>query len=324
MNDESLGRLERVDLRTIWTSEPAQFTPWLARAENLEILGETLGLELERESVEKQVGSFRADIVCRDNGTGSPVLIENQLEQTDHDHLGKLLTYAAGLQAVTVVWLAASFREEHRAALDWLNEITHEESRFFGLEIELWRVGDSPAAPKFNIISMPNDWSRSVTPALGGAKQSETKLKQMEYWSGLQSVLNDMNGQVAGNRKPQPQHWMDYPIGRTGFHLSASMNSRERYIRVDLYISGEDAKQRLALLEQQKDEIERELGSSLEWGDELPTARDSKIAYYCRDIDPDDESDWPRQHEWLAKHLNDMHRAFSHRVRDLGMDVQIG
>ena len=317
MNDQSLGRLERVDLRTIWMSEPAQFTPWLAREENLEILGETLGLELERESVEKEVGSFRADIVCRDIGMKSSVLIENQLERTDHDHLGKLLTYAAGLQAVTVVWLAASFREEHRAALDWLNKITHEESRFFGLEIELWRIGDSPAAPKFNIVSMPNDWSRSVAPALGGAEQSETKLKQMEYWSGLQSVLDDANGQVAGNRKPQPQHWMDYPIGRTRFHLSASMNSRARYIRVDLYISGEDAKQRLGLLKQQKDEIERELGSSLEWGDELPTARDSRIACYCRDIDPDDESDWPRQHMWLAKHLNDMHCVFSRRVREL-------
>ena len=255
MNDQPLGRLERVDLRTIWTSEPALFTPWLARAENLEILGETLELELERESVEKPIGSFRADIVCRDIGTGSPVLIENQLERTDHDHLGKLLTYAAGLQAVIVVWLAASFREEHRAALDWLNDITHEESRFFGLEIELWRIGNSPAAPKFNIVSMPNDWSRSVTPALGGAKQSGTKLKQMEYWSGLQNVLDDTNGPVAGNRKPQPQHWMDYRIGRTGFHLSASMNSRERYIRVDLYISGEDAKQRLALLEQKKTKL---------------------------------------------------------------------
>ena len=317
MTDPSLGRLQRIDLRTIWTSEPGQFTPWLAKAENLELLSETLQLELERESVEKQVGAFRADIVCRDINTDSPVLIENQLERTDHDHLGKLLTYAAGLQAVTVIWLAASFREEHRAVLDWLNEITREDTRFFGLEIELWRIGDSSAAPKFNIVSKPNDWSRSLAPAIVGAKQSETKLRQMEYWSGLQSVLDNTNGPVTGNRKPQPQHWMNYPIGRTGFNLSASMNSRERYIRVDLYISGEDAKELLALLEKQKDEIEREVGSSLEWGDELPTARDSRIAYYLRDIDPDDESDWPKQHEWLANGLNSMHRAFFQRIRDL-------
>ena len=321
MKNQSLGRLERVDLRTIWKNEPKQFTPWLAREENLEILGEALGLRLECKAVERGAGSFRADIVCRDidsdTGDEASVLIENQLERTDHDHLGKLLTYAAVLQTVTVVWLAESFRDEHRAALDWLNEITHEKASFFGLEIELWRIGKSPAAPKFNIVSMPNDWSRSVTLALDGAKQSETKLKQLEYWCGLQVVLDDTNEQVAGKRKPQAKHWMDYPIGRTGFHLAASVNSRARYIRVDLYISGEEAKQRLRFLEQQKDEIERELGLSLEWGDESPTARDSRIACYCRDVDPDDKSDWPRQHRWLAKHLNDMHRAFARRVGEL-------
>lgn len=321
MNDRSLGRLQRVDLRTIWTSEPVQFTPWLARPENLEILGETLGLDFESESVEveKEVGSFRADIVCKDS-EGSSVLIENQLEQTDHNHFGKLLTYAAGRQAVTVVWLAARFRDEHRAALDWLNEITHEKSRFFGLEIELWQIGDSPAAPKFNIVSMPNDWSRLVAQssrAMDDAELTKTKLKQMEYWTRLQSVLDDQNGEVKGNRKPQPQHWMEYPIGRTGFWLSAVLHSRQKYIRVELYISGVDAANHLDRLEQQRDEIERELDYRLEWGDQSPTARDRRIAYYRRDVDSDDESDWPRQHEWLAKHLNDLHRVFVQRVRDL-------
>ena len=203
MNDQSLGRLQRVDLRTIWTSEPVQFTPWLARPENLEILGETLGLELELEAQEKEVGSFRADIVCRDIGTGSSVLIENQLEQTDHDHLGKLLTYAAGLQAVTVVWLAERFRDEHRAALDWLNDITHEESRFFGLEIELWRIGDSPAAPKFNIVSMPNDWSRSVR-SVDDVELSETKLKQRNTGPGYKtcSIRSAGRSEAIANRNP--------------------------------------------------------------------------------------------------------------------------
>ena len=317
MTDQSLSRLERVDPRTIWTSEPGEFTPWLAEPDNLERLGEELQLELERVSVEREVGSFRADIVCHDVGTGSPVLIENQLERTDHDHLGKLLTYAAGLRAVTVVWLARSFREEHRAALDWLNEITHENTRFFGLEIELWRIADSPVALKFNPVSTPNDWSRSVTPAIGGAKRSETALRQMEYWSGLQGVLDDHNGPVRGNRKPQRKNWMDYPLGRAHFHLVAHFTSREGYVRAGLYIRGKDAKRHLALLEQQKEEIERELGSSLEWGVESRTARDSIVACYYRDVDPDDKSDWPRQHKWLAQHLNDLHGVFSQRVRDL-------
>jgi hypothetical protein len=141
MTDALIGRLERVDLRTIWTSESSDFTPWLALPENLTVLSETLDIDLEFEGREKPVGRFSADILCKELGTDRWVLIENQLERTDHCHLGQLLTYAAGLQAVTIVWIAARFTEEHRAALDWLNQITDETVRFFGLEVELWRIG---------------------------------------------------------------------------------------------------------------------------------------------------------------------------------------
>jgi len=320
LNKQHLGRLQRVELRTVWTNEPAEFTPWLAEQENLRILGDTLGLELEPDSVEKEVGSFRADIVCKDIGTDSLVLIENQLEQTDHDHLGKLLTYAAGLQAVTVVWLAERFRDEHRAALDWLNEITHRDARFFGLEIELWQIGDSPAAPKFNIVSMPNDWSRSVAQAARAADDagiSELRLMQRNYWTGLQDRLTAAAGPIRGNRKPQPQSWMAYGIGLGGFHLGAVMNTLEKFLRVELYIAGEDANERLASLERNKDEIERELGYPLNWGDQSPTARDRRITHYLRDVDLVDESDWDRQHDWLAKRLNEMHRAFVQQIKGL-------
>src|SRR5688500_16692480 len=139
----TLGRLQSVDLRSVWASECTHFTPWLAQAENLELIGEAIGVELELEAQEKRVGPFRADILCKDTITNSWVLIENQIEPTDHCHLGQLLTYAAGLQAATIVWVAGKVREEHRAALDWLNEITGERFNFFGLEIELWRIGDS-------------------------------------------------------------------------------------------------------------------------------------------------------------------------------------
>ena len=320
MNEQSLGRLQRVELRNIWKSEPAQFTPWLARAENLEVLGETLGLELEPIATEKEVGPFRADLVCREIGTGNTMLIENQFEQTNHDHLGKLLTYAAGLQAVTVVWLAESFRDEHRAALDWLNEISHEESRFFGLEIELWRIGESPAAPKFNIVCTPNDWSRSVTLAartIDDRERSELELKQIKFWAGLHEELNAARGPVRGNRKAQPQNWMTYGIGVGRFKLGAVMNIGERFIRAELYISSDNANGLLDQLEGQKEEIERELGYRLEWGDQLPKATDRRISRYRREVDPGDESDWPAQHGWMAKALNDMHRVFAQRIRGL-------
>src|SRR5690242_9746546 len=173
MVEISLGRLAKVELRDIWASEATSFTPWLAREENLAVLAETLGLELELEAQEKAVGPFRADILCKELGTNSWVLVENQLERTDHCHLGQLLTYASGLEAVTIVWIAARFTEEHRSTLDWLNKITDDSFRFFGLEVELWRIGSSPAAPKFNIVSKPNDWSHSVRKAADAIDDGE-------------------------------------------------------------------------------------------------------------------------------------------------------
>lgn len=152
MNKPTLGRLEKVDLRTYWKSESHDFTPWLASPQNIQLLAEAIGLELEVEAQEKGVGPF-SDILCKDTTTNDWVLIENQLEPTDHTHLGQLLTYAAGLQATTIVWVSERFTSEHRAALDWLNEITEEKFAFFGIEVELWRIGDSVPAPKLNSTS---------------------------------------------------------------------------------------------------------------------------------------------------------------------------
>src|SRR6185437_4226591 len=143
MKATSLGRLIKVNLRDVFPTEAGSFTPWLAQEENLSLLSETIGINLQCEAQEKDVGPFRADILCKDTITDNWVLIENQIERTDHTHLGQLLTYAAGLQAVTIVWVAERFTEEHRAALDWLNERTDAHINFFGLEIELWKIGDS-------------------------------------------------------------------------------------------------------------------------------------------------------------------------------------
>jgi hypothetical protein len=195
--ERPLGRLERVDLRDIWISEAAGFTPWLARPENMAVLSEALGFDLEIEAQEKTVGRFRPDILCKDTETSRWVLIENQLERTDHGHLGQLLTYASGLDAATIVWIAARFTEEHRSTLDWLNKITDDSFRFFGLEVELWRIGESPAAPKFNIISKPNDWSHSIAQAaraIDEADLSDVRLMQRDYWAGLNKALAAAGG----------------------------------------------------------------------------------------------------------------------------------
>lgn len=322
MNSTALGRLIRVELRDIWLSESSDFTPWLAREENLAVLGETLGLDLELEAQEKSVGPFRADILCKDVGSNNWVLVENQLERTDHSHLGQLLTYASGLDAVTIVWIAARFTEEHRSTLDWLNRITDESFRFFGLEVELWRIGDSPAAPKFNIVSKPNDWTKSVHQAARAIDESqvtELRVMQRDYWAALHAELDRQKGPISGNRKPQLASWMNYPVGRSGFSVTALMVRPKREIRVELYISSEAAKAFFGLLEEQKEEIEREIGYPLDW-EPLPDKRDSRIAVRLLGVDPEDRSDWPRQHEWMAQRMNDFHRVFSPRVRLLDAD----
>lgn len=211
-----LSRLKRVDLRAIWASELTDFTPWLAREENLAILAETLGIDLELEAQEKAVGPFRADILCKDIGTDAWVLIENQLERTDHTHLGQLLTYASGLSAVTVVWIASHFTEEHRSTLDWLNKITDESFRFFGLEIELWRIGDSPAAPKFNVVSKPNDWTHSVARAaraIDSAELSEVRATQLAYWTAFHAVLDLQGGPYQDNASRSRNRGWAIPLG---------------------------------------------------------------------------------------------------------------
>ena len=319
MNTYNLGKLLKIELRDIWMSESSDFTPWLAREENLLTLGETLGLELELEAQERSVGPFRADILCKDIGTNAWVLIENQLERTDHSHLGQLLTYASGLEAVTIIWIAARFTEEHRSTLDWLNRITDETFRFFGVEVELWRIGDSPAAPRFNVVSKPNNWNKLVTQAARAIDESELsdiRALQLAYWGALGDVLMAKGGPLARERRPQPQSWMSYAIGRSGFGLNASMSRPKRQIRAELYISNPHAKAFFSLLRQQKTEIETELGYTLDW-DELPEGKDTRISTPLNDIDLENREDWIRQHDWLVTRLNQFYRVFVNRIKKL-------
>lgn len=317
-----LGQLEKVDLREIWQSESSDFTPWIAKPENLSILSDTLSIDLELEAQERSVGQFRADILCKDIGTDNWVLVENQLERTDHTHLGQLLTYASGLQADTIVWIAAQFTDEHRATLDWLNEITDDKFRFFGLEVELWRIGLSLAAPKFNAVCKPNNWSRSVARAarsIDDAELTEARVGQREYWDAFHARLQSFGGPVSGNRKAQPQSWMNYGVGRTGFHLSANMNRIKKYVRTELYISGQDAKKYFEVLLTRREAIEDQLGFPLEW-EPLPDRTDCRAAVYLREADADQRDDWDRQHEWLCQNINKLHAVFSPEVKGLSTE----
>lgn len=314
----SLGRLERVDLRNIWISEASDFTPWLAQPNNLSVLADAIGMELELEAQERSVGPFRADLLCKNINDDHWVLIENQLERTDHTHLGQLLTYAAGLQAVTIVWVAARFTPEHRAALDWLNEITDQSFAFFGLEVELWKIGDSPAAPKFNVISRPNDWTRDVGQAarrIENETLTDRRQKQLAFWTMLRAYLEETRSPIKA-QKPFPQHWTNFSIGRGGIHLSATTHSTEHRLGVELYLDGPSAKQQFYALLEQKGQIESELGTALNWM-ELPDRKASRIVLFKSGVDPMDESNWSQSCEWLKAQLEAFNTAFRDRVRDV-------
>lgn len=312
--------MNKVDLREAWVSEANGFTPWLAQEENLKLLGEAIGIDLELESQEKFVGPFRADILCKDTANDAWVLIENQLERTDHTHLGQLITYAAGLDAVTIVWIAQRFTDEHRAALDWLNDHTDEKINAFGLEIELWQIGDSPFAPKFNVISQPNDWSRTVQQAASGGV-TEHKQVQLKFWTAFKAYMEE-RGSFVKCQKPAPHHWNNQAIGRSGVHLTSIIsawnsvtNSWNPEIRAELYMDGPKAKQEYAALEKQKPEIEEALGFPLTWYNS--EKNDTCRLYARQNTDFRNESLWPQQFEWLREHLEKMHRVLAPIVKSL-------
>jgi Domain of unknown function (DUF4268) len=320
----SLGRLNRVDPREVWPSESADFTPWLARSENLAVLGDTIGLDLEIEAQEKDVGPFRADILCKDLRTANWVLIENQLERTDHGHLGQLLVYASGLKAATIVWIARQFTDEHRANLDWLNAISDEEFQFFGLEVELWWIGPSLPAPKFNIVSKPNDWSRQVTQAaqrIEASELSDTKKTQLEFWAGFMEFLSSLESKVRSTA-PRPQHWASFSVGRSGFRLDAYALVRDSAVGVNLIIGGENAKPNFHLLLKEKDAIEEAIGASLQWR-ELPQYKESQIYTGPRPADFKQRGRWPEFYTWLADMIEAYSGAFGPRIRHLRPDRSI-
>ncbi len=320
---KTLGTLEKVELREVWERENSDFTPWLAGEENINILGQKIGLDLEVEAQEKSVGKFKADILCKDINTDNWVLIENQLEKTNHGHLGQLLTYATGLDAVTIVWIAASFNEEHKATLEWLNKITDENYNFFGLEIELYKIEDSKIAPNFKIVCQPDNWSQSISREAKRIEQgevSETKLKQYKFWTELGKELQTAETPLK-LQKARPQHWTNLAVGKTGVRLAATFNTQEERVSAQLYIVRD--KSMFKALENDKELIEKELGEKLSW-QLLPEKAASRIALYRPNSDIENNDDWKEMLRWLVEKLEKLRSVFSPRLKNLRLESEEG
>lgn len=316
----NFGKLQRVaDIRRYWPREDSDFTPWLGSEENIAILGDTIGMELEVQQQEANVGPFRADILCKNTSDNTLVLIENQFGKTDHSHLGQLFTYAAGLDAVSLVWIVEKFTDEHRAAIDWLNRITEEGFHFFGIEIELWTIGESDPAPKFNIVSKPNDWVKTVREATETRNRSElSEWQQMQYeiWQRYGSYLTEVGSQFNAP-KPSNSLWVGYGIGRSDAALIVQFTKAEAQVYVQLASNKHpDWYQKL---ECQQDVIESEIAALID--EELYWAERDGLKHshigVSKEFDVTNRDNWPEIFEWMETRMAGIKAAFSPRVRAL-------
>ena len=312
MTTEKLGKLKQIDPHEVWKHEAFNFTPWLVKEENLNDLGELLAIPLEFLEREKSVGPYYADVLCRDTDDDSYVVIENQLEVSDHDHLGKLLTYAAHFNASTVIWIARYFTDQHRAAVDWLNEHSDETTRYFGLEIEVWQIGESAYAPKFNIVAKPNNWTK------GAQIKGLTKLQQMQlkFWQGFKDYVKAAHSKlIKQTAEPRPKNWMGLGknIGRPGFFLYVAASIKPKIdkgheLRAHFCINKKTQKNAgyyYKQLHSQQKAIDSEM-ENLMWDE-------PNFGIYSRldDLDLFDENARPEQYDWLLDQLEKLYRVFS-------------
>ena len=313
MLEGDLSALVPVDLRGHWLDEAKNFTPWLAQEASLELLSTTLGMELELEGMEVPVGPYKADIVARDlSSSDARVVIENQLEKTDHDHLGKTITYASGLDARVIIWIAKEFSEEHRRALDFLNENAAPDLRCFGIEIQLWKIDESRPAPLFKVVSSPNDYTSIIRTER--EELTDAKRLYLNFWGRFKEYCAS-EGTKLNLRKPRPQHWFSIAIGKSKFGLNLTASIQKQRIGCEVYIRGVNAEEAFHLLRKQKQAIESETGQ-LEWM-ELPEGQDCRIVRYHSGVNLQDQSGWEEAHKWLKQEAEAFHKAFSHRIKAL-------
>lgn len=258
-----LGKLEEVQLRTIWEHEQYDFSKWLAREENINELGNVLGLSLYDIETEKFVGNYRCDILCKDELTNKIILIENQLEATNHDHLGKIITYASGLNASVIVWIVENAKEEHKAAIEWLNKNMNSEISFFLIELHVYKIGDSIPAPQFKIIQQPNDFTLQVKENMNSSKIiNESMSKRLEFWSLLNTTLEERNFPFK-KRKATTDHWYDFAVGSSKCHLSCALVNKSGFLRIAMIIP--DNKELFDYFYLNKNEIQNTINLELEW-----------------------------------------------------------
>ena len=284
-----LGKLQEIDIRKVWQHEQYDFSKWLAGEDNIQELGNALNLSLTDVETEKFVGNYRCDILCKDEITGKVVLIENQLESTNHDHLGKIIAYASGLDASVVIWIVASARQEHASAIEWLNKHTDDDLSFFLVEVHAYKIGDSEPAPQFKIIEQPNDFIKSVKAISQSSNISDSERSRLEFWTQLNEVLEERR-KPFNKRKPTTDHWYSVAMGSSECHISIDLVNKEHKIRVGVWIG--DNKQLFDKFYANREQIEASCGFKLTW-DRLENKKASLACTYIHGLDFDNPDNYP-------------------------------
>lgn len=303
-----IGRLEEVNIRELWSHEQYDFSKWLAKEENIELLNDTVGLTLTDVDKEVYVGSYRCDLVAVDETTGIRIIIENQLESTNHDHLGKIITYASGLDASVVIWIVKEAREEHRSAIEWLNNNMSKGISFFLLEIHAYKIGNSLPAPMFKVIEQPNEFIKS-NKRIRDSELTKTEAMRLNFWTEFNHLLLE-NGKPFNARKATTDHWYDVALGTSEAHITITLVNKDGNVGVEVYIT--DNKDLFDRLFSHREEIEDRLGFEMEW-ERLDDKKASRIKYYIPGLDFDNQGNFPElMHEIIKKVLivRDVFKAY--------------
>lgn len=303
-----LGRLEKVELRQAWKHEALDFTNWLAIPDNLKLLSDEIGVEISFIQTEASTGKFNVDILAEEQQTGRRIVIENQLEMTNHDHLGKIVTYASGFDAEIVIWIVRDVRDEHKRAVDWLNEHTDEAINFFVIRMELWQISGSAPAPKFHVVCQPNNWAKAIKATNSrDSEPTELRVLQVQFWEGFNEAF--INSGIQGLKiiKPnRPQHYCDIRYGSKNSHIALTI-LKSGEMGCEIYIP--DSMELFFQLLTFKDAIEQEIGQPLIWM-ELPTAKASR-AKFVRSADIYSTDNWNEYYEWYLTQIQRFQNAFS-------------
>ena len=276
-----LGKLEEVNIRDIWKHEQYDFSNWLSKEENIELLGNEIGLTLTDISKEVFVGAFKCDLVAKDETSGIKVIIENQLEATNHDHLGKIITYASGLEADVIVWIVKEAREEHRSAIEWLNNNTVKDISFFLIEIHAYKIGDSLTAPKFVIIEKPNEFLKNTKTTNDNGELTKAQAERLNFWNKFNEILIAKN-KPFNVRKATTDHWYNIALGTCEANISITLVNKINSIGIEIYI--DENKELFDKLYKLSDEIEKDLGFKMDW-QRLDDKKASRIIYYIEGLD---------------------------------------